>query len=313
MSWVYSDAENDNIVANYTFWYVNDVNVYNGTETLDAANFSIGDTVICGVVIEDTTENSTQTNSSTLTINDSNSPTVKIFSHPSLVVTNNPMTFTINITDTGSDIEFVKILIDDPNEYLVTRTASFSSGTNSPGQYSIWTNIYTPIITGTYNITGVNYSDTSGNYYFNTSFSETFDVTASGGGGGGGGGAPPTVECNLDSDCITKFGDGYNCVSHKCILNVSTISEEQICNYNGICEPEKGEDIFNCGNRKMNLNGTLVDVEGDCQFSFSGFLCEDPSQPQACVLNLIKNAGLLEITFILIIITSVILLRKKPS
>ena len=77
---------------------------------------------------------------------------------------------------------------------------------------------------------------------------------------GGGGGAPPAVtQCETDEDCEV-FGDKYVCIQNFCIYQ----EFESVCNYDGICSAERGENLINCGD--VFVNNTLV-LSGDCSFA----------------------------------------------
>ena len=91
-------------------------------------------------------------------------------------------------------------------------------------------------------------------------------VPPSGGGGGGGGSDP---DCSVTSDCFTDFGLNYYCSNGNCILNTSKILAFETCNYNGICEPNLGEDWFNCRCDAFIGDGCgeIAFENGDCKFT----------------------------------------------
>jgi len=138
-------------------------------------------------------------------------------------------------------------------------------------------------------------TDKAGNTAHNsTSFTVDTTTTASVVTGGGGG-SSPIIQCTSDDDC-KAFGEKYVCIQNYCIYQ----EKEPVCNYNGICEPERGENFLNCGDEYVN--DSLV-IKGDC----NPFRIHDLSKIA------FSSRGFLWTVFILFILGIVYLNQQKPN
>lgn len=179
---------------------------------------------------------------------------------PSSITTGSTVTIYANVTDVSNSISSVTFEIEDPNNDKSNISATLSNGTNSADEITEWSKVYTPAsIIGTWYVK-VYVDDALGNMVNtsdrNISFTVSEAVSAPPGGGGGAAAVILELICETDEEC-KKYGETYVCVQGYCL------EFEPTCNFNGICEPERGETVFNCGDEYVNE--TLV-ISGDCHF-----------------------------------------------
>lgn len=129
--------------------------------------------------------------------------------------------------------------------------------------------------------------------------------------------APPSGggtqgECMVSSDC-TKFGVGYICLFQKCVLNSSYLPKAfTACNYNGLCESDRGESWFNCRCDQEFGCGLQEEESGDCLFSFTNLFSKQAGRPSAAKF-LVWITGISIGLFILFIIMKYLANKKKKS
>lgn len=173
--------------------------------------------------------------------------------------TTDTLTLYANSTDaTTSSSNCLFTVID------TTGTATNYSATKSGNTF---TKTVTSATVGTLQFNAIFCNDSVGNMVSNTSININITVTVYSSGGttpGGGGGATPQ-ECSFTSECITKFGDSYICKSNKCVINPELLTAEgTFCNYDGICEFDRGESWVNCKCDPVIGCGKQVEKSGDC-------------------------------------------------
>jgi len=252
-----SDADSDTITFNY-LWYINGTATTFDTFHLQSGNLTIGANITGSCNATDSIGFSSWQNTSTATVGDTTAPVISglsISSTSGVIGT----VITIGATCTEANI----LAIGHPKVAIIHSVAGLKENKTMPlvsgSDYS--TTYTTAESSGTYNFSFY-CDDGSGNEESNLSNSLLFTATTPGTTTtpGGGGGAPPAVtQCETDEDC-EDFGDKYVCIQNFCIYQ----EFESVCNYNGICEAERGENILNCGD--VFVNNTLV-LSGDCSFT----------------------------------------------
>lgn len=261
---VYYDPDDDAYV-NETRWYNDSVQIteLNDKTIVGFGNISTNDKWIFSIRFYDGVGYSPWYNSSELTIGDITAPTfLSNSTNPSSVERDSTIQIYLNVTDGGSSINSILAEVENPNNIKVNYTMVLYEGTNSASQETKWNYNFTTSIVGTHNVvfyaedSSTNLDSASG-----LSFSVTTPTTPSSGGGGGGG---DSDECSTTQDCIDDFGQEYYCQARKCLLNTSRISNGA-CNYNGVCEFERGETIFTCKCDPFYGCGNFDKGSGDCE------------------------------------------------
>ena len=152
----------------------------------------------------------------------------------------NTNNFTANMVDNVSNVQTMTFWIN--NTLNATRSFTLTPNLSVNVTYAIFESLET-LKRGTYNITKVIVTDNSSNskdYNFSNITFVVSEAPSGGGQTGGGGGGTTIVQI---------------------ASNKTTIISEILCNFNGICEIETGEDFVNCGNEKSPF-----DRNGDCGF-----------------------------------------------
>lgn len=217
--------------------------------------------------------------SNTFTIQDITAPVIKNFNFSTFsITTGNTIILIINISENVSSLSTIKFNLTNPNKVNLQRLNpthfTLPSATSLIFNYTIFESVETPVI-GTWNLTYISVKDNQTNLielYPNI----TFVVTSAPTGAPVGGGPPSETVVN--------------------ITNVTTIITEKGCNYNGICEIERGEDWWNCN----------VRAGGDCKFetnSLNPFCIFDENAQ--CIY---KFAFIPRLTGLIIIIATIFLI-----
>jgi len=220
-----------NITGNYTSCRLNITN---------SSDFSLQSYTFYTFVVDNTTLTSSSI-SNTFTIQDITPPTLNNWS---LQYTNlndasgNTNQFNVSVTDNVSNIQ--TITFDINGTLNVSRSFTITPALSVSLSYKLFETSET-LLKGTYNITKVTVTDNKSNSQIYNYNNITFTVSAQPSSGG-----------------ITGGGGGIESVI---IINKTTIISEILCNFNGICEIETGEDFVNCGNQKSPF-----DRGGDCGF-----------------------------------------------
>ena len=252
-----SDADSDTITFNY-LWYINGTATTFDTFHLQGGNLTIGANITGSCNATDSIGFSSWQNTSTTTVGDTTSP---VISGLSISSTSGVIGTVIIIGATCTESN--NLAIGHPKVAIIhsvaglkeNKTMSLVSGSDYSTTYT------TAESSGTYTFSFY-CNDGSGNEESNLSNSLLFTATTPGTTPpppGGGGGAPPPTQCETDEDCEV-FGDKYVCIQNFCIYQ----EFESVCNYDGICSAERGENLINCGD--VFVNNTLV-LSGDCSFA----------------------------------------------
>lgn len=247
-----ADADNDALTYNY-LWYVNGTDFGYKNVALYSPNVTLGANITGQCNVTDTQGVSVIQNSSTMTVGDSTKPVLDSFEiSPSSGDTGTVITINVNCSDgnsLASNYPYVSIF------HSVAGLKDNKSMTLQTGD-KYQTTYTTQESSGTYNFTFY-CKDGSDNHITNSTsgllFSASSDTSPISGGGGG----TTVTQCATDEDCKV-FGDKYICIKKYCIFSES----EPVCNYNGICEPERGENFLNCGDQLLEDGVTVL--EGDC-------------------------------------------------
>lgn len=209
-TYTYYDEDGDAESTQFFQWYVNGV-ANHTTRVLYTGNFSVGDDVICSVLVNDATDNSTSwSNSSTLTIGDTTAP---VFYSQTMSTTTGQITtaFTIGINITETNVfDWVYVEITNPAGSATNYT--MTEGTTNTTDY-YYNKSYTPATVGTYsfNFYARDGSSNIGNYTGTQNYTATsIPVSVPPGGGG----AAPPITCNYDYYC--DFGETISTCPNDC-------------------------------------------------------------------------------------------------
>ena len=278
----FSSTDSDSDTINYT--------IYNSSDSLTWSQLNITTTVFNWTDISDgihylkaysTDEHgySVYTNSSIYNFtSDTTAPTLTNISVSSIsAYTTTTITFSVTAEDltsiSPSDCKFELYKADStPTSWNITANSKVGNIFSKPQTMATYG-------TGTLEFRKVYCTDSFGNTATNSSVDTNLSITTytaptppSGGGGGG-----SEDECSVTSDCLRDFGINYYCSSGNCVLNTSKLILPTgllgPCNYNGICEPNIGEDFFNCRADLRLGKGILPSDElpegsGDCTFGW---------------------------------------------
>ncbi len=143
-------------------------------------------------------------------------------------------TFKIVATETNPDS--MLLYHNVTGNFVVNQTINYSGDGTTQNLFNL-----TGLVNGENYTWAIRINTTFGTWTNSSNFTFSVDVSsgggaAAGGGGGGGGTAPPII------------------------INETVITGQ--CNFNNVCEPQFGEDSFNCG----------VRIEGDCEFEVGAIL-----------------------------------------
>ncbi len=142
----FTEADSDTLTANWTRWYIN--NVLNQTNlnnfTLDNSFTSIDDNISCSVIVFDGTDNSTWTNSSTITLGDSTAPTISDFRlSSSSAYTDETVYAYLNCTDANLlATNFPKVSYNQTSGEIFNHTMTLDTGTRYKYQISLAVGTY---------------------------------------------------------------------------------------------------------------------------------------------------------------------------
>src|SRR3990167_4386410 len=190
-----TDVDVGQTLSSQIHWFINDV--MNGSlENLTSINESLtngNDNITVMVRGFDGLKNGVYVNSSVLNIGDATAPVFLANStNVASVTVNYQISIIVNISDSGSSVNVVRVEVEDPNGLKSNLTMSLASGSSDVGQVGEYQRTYTPGIVGTFYVKFFA-SDGSGNLGSTVDRILSFDVVAalSGGGGwtGGGGGS----------------------------------------------------------------------------------------------------------------------------
>jgi len=248
--------------GNWSGWHLNQTKTTGITSNIQfnwtSLNISEGD-YLWGVYCNDTYGNSNFSNNKTFRI-DITSPTISDLSLSSLSGTST--TIYANCTDiSGLAINYPYVAIyHSTNGFKRNQSMSLVSGNKYSYSYS------TEETSGTYNFSFY-CADAVGNSISNISNSLLFTYSAGSTPPGGGGGGPSS-DCTFTSECVIKYGDTYICKSNKCVINPELLSlEGTFCNYDKICDFDRGESWINCKCDPVIGCGNKIEKSGDCFIS----------------------------------------------
>jgi len=194
-------SSNDTLSGNYSYSDV-DGNVENGSEYrwfvsgvlqnvstifLLPSHFIGTNTVVFSVRVSDGLNFSLWSNSTAVTINDNNPPSIHSVSvSKSSFPNTESVVLSSVVSDVASFISSVSFSISFPDGTVGVYTSLLSGGVNSPGVNSTWSKSFSSNLLGVYTISSVMASDSSGNsLIYNPGVVFTITGAVSGGGGGG--------------------------------------------------------------------------------------------------------------------------------
>jgi len=212
-------------------------------------NFTIKnlvDVINISVLVNDTSNNIVRI-SQLIDTSDQTIPTINNFNFSLLtIVDGNRINWTVNASDGDSNLKKIEFNFTNPDSVSASRSnpAFFTlpSVNDYILNYTFFSGSETSVV-GIWNLTSVEVVDLQENrvvVYPNITFEVTAVPSEGPAPGGGGGGGTLIIQS---------------------IINETIIISEIICNFNGVCELEIGEDFVNCGNEK-----SIFDAGGDCGF-----------------------------------------------
>ncbi|MEM2121992.1 MAG: hypothetical protein QXU20_05045, partial [Candidatus Woesearchaeota archaeon] len=181
---------------------------------------------------------------------------------------NSPTNIWASVIDYETNISRVLVEVTDPNGLKYNFSMNYFSGNNSRGNVSLWVKNYVPAVVGAYYL----------RFYVFDDFNNSFDTGP--------------FYLNFTSISISGGGGG----SREVIVNTTTIpvyETIQVCNNNNVCEPERGENFWNCNS--------------DCHFDISYITCDNPS------ITCLWKTNWFAIFLLGVIIVSLIFLYGKPK
>lgn len=319
----FEDIEGDTWQQNETRWYNGSKYLpqYDDLMWLSSTNTTVGETWYFSARVYDGFNWSDWRNDS-VTIGDTVPP--KILSldiSPSSVTTDQTITYSATLSDASSSFNsdackfsLRKADYDGGNGVGIKFNLTTTSITDSTVSFNTGANQYG---TGTLYWDSAFCFDASNNEVSNLTVSKNIVISSpstppTGGGGGGG------AECTEDEDCLS-YGVSFFCVNSKCIkltredigynnlkareipqviIDQLIVIGEGLCNWDGICELDQGENQFNCGNEGFVFEGDNIAIDGDC----TGLGFNIPS-------GFLTTVGVIAIILLIIVISS----RRKTK
>src|SRR3990167_10668609 len=198
----YYDSNGDKTGGNQTIWFINGTREVTADNQffLNTPNVTGGANLIFSIRFNDTYDWGNWVNSSQITVTDSAPPSLINCSLSFSSITSasgNTNNFTCLIQDVLSNIESASFNLWTPNSNLSRTMTLNGTGSYVQTTYPIFQSSES-LVEGSYSITNISFSDTSGNSDVNQTTYLNFTVTSvpsSGGtttGGGGGGGSTPS-------------------------------------------------------------------------------------------------------------------------
>lgn len=291
ISYEYSDIDGDSESSQYFQWYINSSANWTSRE-LKASNTTLGDKIIASVRVYDGTNNSSWTNSSTLTIGDTVVPVLHNQTMSAINGNiNNPFTIGINATEANS-MGFVRVLITDPNSAATDFLMSQSSFNGSDYYF---TKVYTPIVAGTYTFSftaqdgsGNNAAQFTGTQNYSATVAAPQTTTGSGGEQAGcnigyqlsdGKCVPSDIGFTVNPDFITVNVSGWSFFGSVRQLELKNIINEAV-NISVRVEGDESREWIRIGNGLQTLKTLSFQLKPQTAFeSGIGFLTYSVNAP----------------------------------
>jgi len=214
-TFAYYDIDDDLEVEHWFQWYINDVLNNYTTQNLTSGNFSGNENIICSIKANDGTDNSSWTNSSTLTLGDTTPPVIQNDSlSTNSGYTNNAFTIFVNTTE-ANVMDWVRVEVTTPVNDTTNKTMRLESHVGDDWRYNY---SYTPNGDGiyTFNFYAKDGSGNLNNYTSNLNFSATVYVAPSAAPGGGG---DRETTCNQNHYC--NIGETIANCPNDCVFPLS--------------------------------------------------------------------------------------------
>ncbi len=192
-TYIYNDTDGDLESGTAYRWFRNSTLLVPTSRTINSGNYSVGDSLICEVRANDSTDFGIRTNSSTFVVGDAIAPTIANLTVPSDGTIADALTIIASCTDTNTLASgSPKVQWTNPNGIV---EGNFSMTLNSGT--GLYEKTYTFSIVGAYTDFIFACADGSGNLATsNPPTILTIATSNSGGGGGGGGGNSGSASCS---------------------------------------------------------------------------------------------------------------------